>query len=425
MASKNSRPEPFRFQGFSEKQVGLVNWWLPESEHSENDIVIADGSVRAGKTIAMIFGFLLWSLAKFRGENFILSSKTIASLERNVLNPMGAICSTMGWDYGYERGENRHVRIGRNTYYCFGANTEKSQDVVQGLTAAGMLGDEAALYPESFRRQAMARCSVEGSRIWLNCNPEGPFHPIKTELIDQAEAKRVHRLHFTMDDNLSLSAKVKERYERMFSGLYKLRFIDGLWVLAEGLIWGDSWSEDLLFTDATAPLGLFSGNHLQRFITCDYGTTNSLVFQDWIDDGETLWCVREWVWNSRKEFRQKTDVQYADDFLAFVAGVPYDFMILDPSAASFKVELRLRGVLVKDAVNDVLDGIRITATMMHTKRLRIHESCTNLIGEIQTYAWDEKAAQRGEEKPIKKDDHSCDACRYGVATVISPWRLAA
>lgn len=190
----------------------------------------------------------MWSQYTFEHQNFILAGKSMGALKRNVLRPLFQILNAKGFKYNYNRSEN-YIEIGTNTYFCFGANNEASQDVLQGLTAAGGLADEVALFPESFVEQMIARCSVEGSKLWWNCNPEGPRHYIKTEYIDQAAEKNILRLHFTLDDNLTLSPKIKERYKRLFTGLWRKRMIDGLWVMAEGAVYNMFDEEKHLIKD--------------------------------------------------------------------------------------------------------------------------------------------------------------------------------
>ncbi len=240
MPKKQKKPAKFNFQPFSKQQLRLIHWWRPMVRHSENDFVIADGAIRSGKTIAMIIGFLTWSQEMFSGESFILAGKTMGALKKNVIRPMLQMLEAWGWPYDYVRsGTDARLEIGTNTYYLYSANTEASQDALQGLTAAGAYADEAALFPKSFIDQMIGRCSVEGSKIWMNCNPEGPHNYIKEEFINKAEEKRVYRLHFMMDDNLTLSWKVKERYRRAWpvSSVFYKRFILGLWVAADGLIY--------------------------------------------------------------------------------------------------------------------------------------------------------------------------------------------
>lgn len=410
----------FKFCPFSVKQKKLLTWWLRESPYYDYDMVIADGSIRSGKTVAMIDSFVTWSLFTFSGEAFIIAGRSAGSLKRNVLRPLFQILKAKNIGYEYNRSEN-YIIIGSNTYYCFGAANEASQDAVQGLTAAGAFADEVALFPQSFVEQMIGRCSVAGSKIWMNCNPESPYHYIKTELIDKKQEKRILHLHFTLDDNLSLSGEVKERYHRMYSGVWYDRMILGLWRIAEGIIY-DMFSPSNTYNDDTRPQVLFGD--AQRYIAIDYGTINPMVFLDIYDDGHDIWIEREYYFNSREAGVQKTDSEYMQDFKEFVGMERPRFVIIDPSAASFKELLRREGFRPKDADNEVNDGIRIMAMLFQLGWLHVHERCENFIKELQVYSWDDKAAvNSGKEKPIKQWDHACDACRYYCKTMIKRWRL--
>lgn len=237
---RQKKPAAFKFQPFSEQQRRLIHWWRPVVAASRNDFVIADGAIRSGKTIAMIIGFLIWSQEMFSGQSFILAGKTMGALKKNVIRPMIQILEAWGWPYEYIRsGTDARLEIGRNTYYLYGANTEAAQDALQGLTAAGAYADEAALFPRSFLDQMIGRCSVEGAKIWMNCNPGNPHNYIKVEFLDQAQKKRVYHLHFTMDDNLTLSPQIKARYKRAWApgSMFYKRYILGIWVAADGLIY--------------------------------------------------------------------------------------------------------------------------------------------------------------------------------------------
>lgn len=240
MPKKKKRPARFDFKPFSDQQRRLIHWWRPMALSSQNDIVIADGAIRSGKTIAMIIGFLTWSQEMFSGQSFILAGKTMGALKKNVVRPMLQMLEAWGWPYEYVRsGTDARLEIGTNTYYLYGASTEASQDALQGLTAAGAYADEAALFPQNFIDQMMGRCSVEGSKVWMNCNPENPHNYINEEFIRKAKKKRVYHLHFMMEDNLTLSQKKIEEYKRKWphSSVFYKRFILGLWVAAEGLIY--------------------------------------------------------------------------------------------------------------------------------------------------------------------------------------------
>jgi PBSX family phage terminase large subunit len=245
------------------------------------------------------------------------------------------------------------------------------------------------------------------------------MHWFKLNWIDKAVEKKLLHLHFTMDDNLSLGEEIKQRYRNMYFGVFFKRFILGLWAMAEGAIY-DMWDDVANVFEADVPL-----YGARRSIAIDYGTTNPMVFLDIIDDGKIVWVVNEYYWDSKEKGRQKTDSQYADDLINFIGDDMPEDIILDPSAASFKAELRQRGLKVKDADNAVEDGIRNTATMIGKRYLRVHkQKCPNTQKEIMSYIWDEKAKLRGKEEPLKQHDHSCDALRYFIKTKIKAWRLA-
>lgn len=260
----------FRFLPFSVKQRKLMYWYLDGTPHSGCDMVIADGAIRSGKTIAMICGFFQWSLRSFSGETFILAGKTIGALKKNVVMPALQILRAWGLTYLYvSSGDAARLEVGENVYYLYDAHNERSQDRLQGLTAAGALADEVALFPRSFVEQMIGRCSVEGSRIWLNCNPESPAHFVKAELIDKAKEKHIYHLHFLMDDNLSLSKKVRERNSRMFSGVFYRRFILGEWALTDGLVYPQFADDPAAFLLDTAPAIQYA------VIGVDFGGTGS------------------------------------------------------------------------------------------------------------------------------------------------------
>lgn len=418
---KNNAVASFDFQPFSVKQKKLLTWWTGKSPYRDYDMIICDGSIRSGKTVSMITSFIQWSLYSFKGKDFIIAGKSMGALKRNVLKPMFQILQALNIEYHYHRSEN-FITVGTNTYYCFGANNDSSQDTLQGLTAAGAYADEAALIPESFINQMIGRCSIEHSKVWMNCNPEGPYHPLKVEYIDKAVEKKILHLHFMLDDNPSLSTQIKERYKRMFSGVFYKRYILGLWAIAEGIIY-DMWTDENTFTDDDLIQGF---KYLaRRYIAVDVGTQNATVFLDCWDDGDTIWILNEYYHSGRTEGQQKEQSEYGDDLVKFTAGeFPPINVIIDPSAASFKVTLKNRGFRVKDADNDVLEGIKMTATMIATKKIKAHKTnCPNLLKEITSYMWDEKKSLKGDEQPVKTADHAMDAMRYIVKTIVRPRRL--
>ncbi len=366
----------------------------------------------------MILSFLLWSLGTFRGKDFIVAGKTANALRRNVLTPMFGILESFGIPWEHRRAEGCLV-IGDNTYHLFGADTENAQDKLQGMTAAGAYADEAALFPRSFIDQMIGRCSVSGSRIFMNCNPKGAYHFIKTDFIDRAAEIGLYRLHFTMDDNLTLSPEIRAWYSRQFAGVFYQQNVLGEWVSAEGAVY-PMWDDGANTYLDEDPLR-YTGS--RRFAAIDYGTANPCVFLDVRDDGSVFWITNEYYWDSAARRRQKTDAEYAEDLEAFLGGDRNVQIIIDPSAASLKAELRKRGFRLRDAKNEVREGIAATAVLIGSRGVRVHrENCPCLLREIHTYLWDEKARQRGEERPVKEHDHAMDALRYLCHTLTSRFR---
>lgn len=383
------------------------------------DALICDGAVRSGKTSIMTVSFFLWAMNNFNNCAFAFCGKSVGAVERNIIQPFLGI-KKEHFFVQYNRGE--HVLIGRkgnreNRFYIFGGRDESSYTLIQGITLAGVMLDEVALMPRSFVEQALARCSVRGAKLWFNCNPENPQHWFRQEWILQPEKHNALHLHFLMDDNPGLDEATKERYKSMYSGLFFERYVMGRWVMSEGLIYDMFDPTANVYRDNIPSLPY----SCQRYIACDYGTTNPTRFLDIYDNGEVVRVDREYDWDSRKERRQKTDQEYADDFVEFMGDVPATVLV-DPSAASFVVALRQRGVYVREADNDVLDGIRRVAVLLKRRELLIHERCVRLIDEMGTYLWDDKAAMRGEEKPIKQNDHSADALRY-FCNYLPDWRF--
>ena len=423
----------FKWVALSRKQRMLFNWWRDDSPVKDKQGIIADGAIRSGKTVAMAVSFVVWGMTNFDRQNFIMAGKTVKSFQRNVLKPLQAILPGRGYSCRYLQTDGL-LRVSKglkaNDFYVFGGKDEASQDLVQGLTAAGAYFDEVALMPESFVNQATGRLSVDGSKMWFNCNPEAPLHWFKRNWIDRADEKGLLCLHFTMDDNLSLSEDIKARYRAMYSGVFYLRYVKGLWAVAEGLIYS-MFSDANIYNDDSRPISML--NTSVRYIACDYGTTNPCVFLDIRDDGQDIWIENEWRWDSKSEEARrlpvpnKTDAQYADAMREFMTDDPQEqcMIVVDPSAKSFITELKQRGFYVREGNNDVLDGIRETATLFTLNHLHIHERCTGLIRELRSYVWDAKAEERGEEKPVKMQDHAPDALRYYVRTVLPDWRKSA
>ena len=412
----NTRIQIFRFQPFSLKQKKVLTWWMPDSPVKDYDGIIADGAIRSGKTVSMSLAFVFWAMSTFNGQNFAMCGKTIGSFRRNVLFWLKLMLRSRGYQVTDHRADNL-VEISRgevtNYFYIFGGKDERSQDLIQGITLAGVFFDEVALMPESFVNQATGRCSVDGSKYWFNCNPDGPYHWFKVNWIDKQEEKHLLYLHFTMDDNLSLSEKIKARYRSMYSGVFFLRYIKGLWAVADGVIY-DMFDEERHVVDR-----IELPQQPVYYVSCDYGTQNATVFLLWCKALDGRWaCIREYYYSGRDTRKQKTDSEFADDLKEWLGGIVPERVIVDPAAASFIAELKKRGYNVKKAKNDVLDGIRFVAMLLNQDKIVFLRCCENTIKEFASYIWDEKAADRGEDKPVKVRDHAMDAVRYMCYTII-------
>ena len=407
----------FQFKPFSKKQRKVLNWWCPDSPVKDRDGIIADGAIRSGKTVCMSLSYVMWAMATFNGQNFGMCGKTIGSFRRNVLFWLKLMLKSRGYKVTDHRADNL-VIVTRgdieNYFYIFGGKDERSQDLIQGITLAGCFFDEVALMPESFVNQATGRCSVEGSKYWFNCNPDGPYHWFKVNWIDKRLEKRLLYLHFTMDDNLSLSEKIKERYRAMYSGVFFQRYILGLWKMAEGIIY-DMFNEESHIVD---DLDKFDWTD-DYYVSCDYGTQNATVFLLWRKAITGIWvAVKEYYYSGRDETAQKTDAEYTEDLKQFLGDIKIKAIIVDPSAASFIAQLKKSGFKVKKANNDVLDGIRFVGTLLNQRKILFYKDCKNTIKEFGSYIWDKKAVEKGEDKPVKQFDHCLDSVRYFCMTII-------
>lgn len=401
-----------KYQRLSTRQNLAMTWWnRPGFE--VYDGIICDGSIRSGKTVAMTVGFIMWAMTRFDGCNFAICGKTIESLRRNVTSNLPVWLAGV-FSFKEHRTENKIVVSANgksNSFYLFGGKDESSAALIQGITLAGILLDEVALMPESFVNQATARCSVEGAKLWFNCNPEGPSHWFYTKWVLEASRRKMLHLHFTMDDNLSLSASVKARYESLYSGVFYDRFIRGLWVVAEGLIYTMFNKDFHVVPSGPRP-------YEKYVMSCDYGTINPTSIGLWGKAGGKWYRMREYYYDSRKEGRQRTDEEHYTELERLADGLHVSAIIVDPSAASFiEVIRRHDRYRVEKASNSVLDGIRNVATRLQSGDIFFCDCCTDCIREFGMYRWDEKAQM---DRPIKENDHSMDDVRYFVHRVYAP-----
>lgn len=430
MPKKQKRPATFKFQPFSEQQRRLMHWWRPGLRSAEADFVIADGAIRSGKTIACIIGFLTWSQEMFSGESFILAGKTVGALKKNVIRPMLQIMEAWGWPYEYIRsGTDARIEIGQNTYYLYGANTEAAQDALQGLTAAGAYLDEAALFPQSFIDQAIGRCSVLGSKVWMNCNPEGPHHYIREEFLlpGKQKEKKVYHLHFMMKDNLSLSPSVIRRYERawLHGSVFYKRFILGLWVAADGLIYQEfaDHVKDYLITEKW----LKDNQIIYAVIGVDFGGTKSA--HSFTLTGFTKGYKQVIVLDEYYCKKRIGPDQLQKDFVDFVKRAQKKYKVYEAYCDSAEQTLIAGlemacmqahvGIDIRNAIKGPInDRIAFYNSLIAQHRWKVMEHCTHIIEAFEQAVYDDKKVNAD----VRLDDglmnvDSLDSTEYSTESV--------
>ena len=378
--------------------------------YSKYDAIICDGAVRSGKTSLMMWAFVSWAMENFSGQSFGICGKTVDSCTKNIIVPFTVMTLakekyTLRWRSSHKILEVRRGAV-TNYFEVFGGKDESSYTLIQGRTLAGVLLDEVVLMPRSFVEQALTRCSVDGAKLWFSCNPDNPMHWFYTDWIKRARERNALYLHFEMTDNPGLSQKTLERYQTMFSGVFYDRYVRGKWCVAEGLVY--DFGEDQITDDI--PQG---GEY---YISVDYGTLNPFSAGLWCIDGGKAVRIAEYYYSGRDSKVQKTDEDYCDAIIELAGNKPVRHVIIDPSAASFITALRRRGNFsVREAKNDVLDGIRLTYRMLKNGQIKIHKNCKDAIREFGLYRWDDKSTT---DKPIKENDHAMDDIRYFANTIL-------
>lgn len=420
---------PFKFAPFSKKQKKVMCWWAEGSPYKDHNAIICDGAVRSGKTVSLALSYVQWAMETFNGMNFGMCGKTIHAHRRNVVKPLKQMLKSRNYEIVDLLNENvliiqkRYklsdgtIKTSINYFYIFGGGDESSQDTIQGITLAGCLFDEVALMPESFVQQATARCSVDGAKFWFSCNPDNPFHWFKKEWVEKLEIKKVLYLHFTMKDNPSLSDEVKARYESLYTGIFYKRFILGLWVMADGVVY-PMFDVDLNCID-------YQRNWTRTIIAIDFGIQNATTFGLYgFYQPEKHYHLIDAYYHSGKEQGQKTVNQYVDDLEKFIQSknIKPDYIVIDPSASALIVEIRnrtyfkRRGIRIIPAKNAVMNGIQVVSYLLQERKFTLAPHCIHDQEEFAAYTWDEKAAERGVDEVTKTNDHCMDRNRYAIYT---------
>ena len=427
-----------KYAPFSKKQKAVITWWMPESPYHDKDGIICDGAIRSGKTKSMALSFCIWAMTEFDGQQFGLAGKTIQSLRRNVLKGLIKDLKRRGYVIAEHRADNyMTITDGEheNEFYFFGGKDEGSQDLIQGVTLAGIFLDEVALMPESFVNQATGRCSVTGSKLWFNCNPEGPDHYFKLEWIDKIKEKNLIRIHFEMEDNLSLAKEIIERYKRMYKGVFYDRYIKGLWVLASGIIFKyfAENPEPYLYDDSE----LFDSNGKlkARFskvtMGVDFGGTGSkttYVLNCYMNGYHDLRIAECDGLPLTEDIGAK---EICDEYVRFYKTCAAKYGRIDwtfPDSASPTMINSLRAAAKEAGIdyrhivgvkkNEVADRPRTFDRLLNTGRIKINNRCTEVIQAISQLRWDEKKPDIPEDKNIGNCNDWWDATNYTMLDFI-------
>lgn len=415
-----------KYVAFSKKQLQLLTWWTDESPYHDLNGVIAEGAIRAGKTIIMGLSFILWSMQKSSDINYAICGKTVASTRRNIIEPLIEMLKQRKFKVIDRKTEGKLIVIknnNKNTYYIFGGKDEGSASLIQGITLGGVLFDEVALMPRSFVEQAMARCSVNGSKYWFNCNPEGPQHWFYVEHILKWKERKYIRIHFCLEDNPSLSKERIDNYKSLYTGIFYKRFILGEWAFANGIVYDMVTDENFYYNSnrgSVVPIKIIE-NDIKPYYGVDFGTANPQVYlevykyADYAKKEMCFYVENEYYWNSRKKLMQKTPDEYVSDFNNWCK--EFSCLIIDPSATPLKAAHRKYGHNVINAKNNVEEGIIGLSTLFANKMIKINkDNCPNLCAELGLYRWNEKKLNNGVEEVLKENDHCCDALRYAIMT---------
>ena len=392
--------------------------------NSTSMVNLAEGAIRSGKTAASLLRWLIYVADAPTGGALVMVGRTRDSLARNVFGPLQdrGLFGDLARHVHYTPGAASGTILGR-TVHVFGASDAKAEPVIRGLTVAGAYVDELTVVSRDFFRQLLGRMSVEGAQLFATTNPDTPTHWVRRDYLDRLDELPEWRTwRFTLDDNPSLSSRMRERYRRMYTGLWYRRYILGEWVAAEGAVY-EAWDPARHVVDDLPPITRWLGAGV------DYGTTNPFValLLGLGEDGR-LYLAREWRHDSQRERRQLTDPEYSAALRGWLSSLADEldarpeWVFVDPSAASFSLQLYRDGMTnVAHAINDVLPGIRTVAGLLARDRLRVHRSCTGWITEVPGYSWDDTATARGEDKPVKMADHSLDAGRYVIHSTAHVW----
>jgi PBSX family phage terminase large subunit len=377
------------------------------------------GAVRSGKTIAALWAFLIGIAAAPESGLILLVGRTLQTIERNMLDPLAdrEIFGSLVDHVEHNRGASTATILGR-TVHLIGAADVRAEGKLRGLTAYLAMVDEATLIPEEFFTQLLARLSTPGARLLLTSNPDGPGHWLRKKFLQRAADLGLRTWNFTLHDNPKLPPDFVADLKRELTGVFYRRMVLGEWVAGEGAIF-DMFDEDRHVIDELPPIARYLG------VGVDFGMNHPThaVMLALATDGRLV-VTSEYRYDAKLRYgAQLTIAQVSAALKDWVGPRRPEWVCVDPSAEVLEVQMYYDGwTNLMHADNAVLDGIRLVASLLATDQLVVHRSCEALIEEFPSYAWDEKAAERGDEKPIKAGDDAVDSVRYVIRTTQPMWQ---
>lgn len=397
--------------------------------YSRYDALICDGAVRSGKTSIMMWAFVRWAMENFSGQRFGVCGRTVDSCTKNIIVPFTAMSlAKERYIIRWRRGDKvMEVRRGAVTNYfeVFGGKDEASYTLIQGRTLAGVLLDEVVLMPRSFVEQALARCSVDGARLWFSCNPGSPHHWFYQEWIKRSRERNALYLHFEMTDNPGLSKRTLERYENMYAGIFYDRYVRGLWVAAEGIVYKDfaNDTEKYLIGDPLEWAKQNGASFSIISIGVDFGGTKSATkFQATgiTKDFRVVALEEEYIKNEEIDpnalnrrfatFCQLITSKYGYSQTRADSAETVLIRGLDHTAKKMRL-----GTQVKNAMKlQITDRIRLVVLLMKQGRFKVSRNCPHLIDALQTAIYDPDKFEDERLDDGTSDIDSLDAFEYSI-----------
>ncbi len=392
---------------YTPKQRELMGLWQRDALRRIN---LLEGSVSSGKTWISLVLWAFWVATMPRDKLYLMSAKSLTTLKRNCLLLLQELVGAKRFSFSLPAKEG--LLFGRRVL-LEGASDARAESKIRGMTIQGAYCDELTQFPEDFFAMLLSRLRLPGAKLIATTNPDNPNHWLMEKYIRRDDEIDFLDVKFTIDDNTTLPADYVENIKREYTGVFYDRFILGRWVAASGAVYPMFDRERHLLRGA---LPETEGDH---YVSSDFGIQNATVFLLWRKErGTKRWiCLREYYYAGREERRQKTVSELADGLAEMLAGIVPRRVFVDPSATALKVELRRRGYHVQDARNEVLDGISDVCSLLGSDGLAFWEGCQGTVREFSSYLWDASAAKRGEDVPLKENDHAMDAIRYFVRTM--------